>query len=1304
MLDARTGEREHMDHNGPINWERGWVAPDGELPLVDDVWLPEPDWLRYGGFGVVTLEEVRAVPSLLLLGEPGSGKSVCLQREHDAVDAAKPDGEETHLVDLGWAHDARDLRERVFEHPKFLAWRAGEGRLSLFLDALDEAKVQIRHVVSLLEEGLEGCDLSRLFLRVACRTADRPTEFETWLSRELGPDGLRTLELAPLRQSEACAMADAWGVDPEAFIAEVINAGAEPLAARPLSLKMLLRLFAAKGRFPSTLGALYRDGLLLMAGEDDDERRALRQLSDTAAFAVAARIAAATVLAGRDVVGDAADSDSVLHRELIGGTEVDRLVAAATDVAVDERAVREVLGTALFTARPGGLGWAHRTFGEYLAACWLAGDRVSDAQVADLLLVDDGSRLTIAPPLRNVAGWLLGMRPSFQERVTSADALVLVHGDPAAVAFEVRRALMPALLDALDDQEIDPRELRSKWKRIRYEGISEDLAATVAPTVHHEQTRHAVVDAIGELELVDLAPTLVGIAVDPSESVHLRTSALYALRTFDDLPLEPLRTLALDPQPGDIDDEIKGAALHLCWPAAVTAQELFAALTPKKNPSLIGAYAAFLHGPCIAHLTAPDDLLLGIRWGLTLPRRWHDTSDLMVVAETVVARAWPLAASVPAIAEALADLVVLVTPDFMPVLTSPRRLRRSAQDGELDDPDANAAIVTVLVERVAGGVLTDDLLTRAILRGLAREIDMKVVIERWAWASTRQIKAAWEPAIAALARGDRADAIFAVKDDHPELYALVAWRYEPILLDSAQAEALREEYVRYELDPPAPPAVGPEDLDRMVRADLAAFAVGDVAAFWRMLRPLLAEDDGDILNLASQDDLRSTPGWRRLDDHGRADLTDAALDYLRRGDPDPEQWLGRPVIHYPAYAGYCALKLLFNERRAEFDRLDAAAWRVWAPVIVTQRRLGEDNDADEFGQAVMERVRAQAPDVARETVLAVLPSYGHASEIVLARARLGDVWDASLDDALGAQLDRDDLELQHRITVVEALLKFERQDAIDWAVARITTAALIQDGEDREQALALAQALAVHAPRILGERIEAIADEDEQAVRTVLASLLDRESGWETRVAPATQGRLFGLLHRLFPRDLDSQEERSFAVTTEMRASFSRTRILEALVAKGTQEAVAVIADIEEQHDGNGWIRRMRHRAQEEVRRAIWAPPASADVVRMGGVDDRRHVPDAPALRRLVIRELAGIADAMQGASSLAPFLWNTRSPHRPPRMRTRSATSCRSGSVRASTAAKPSSTVRFRSMPAPLNRPTEPTFWCKRPPTMARH
>jgi hypothetical protein len=1238
--------------NGPrqnsIAWHRGWVAPDGNLPLVMDAWLPEPEQLA--GSGVVTLDEVRDIACVVLLGEPGSGKSYALEQEAYAARRLLQDDDKVLFVDLGDAQDGRELRERIFEDALTERWSGGSGRLHLFLDALDEAKVQIRKVVSLLEGGLGRLDLSRLVLRVTCRTAERPLGLEAWLEQAFGGENFRTLELAPLRPSETLSGAKAAGVDTEKFLEDVVGAGVAPLAARPLTLRMLLRVYAAEGRFPDALASLYERALRLMATEDDEERRVLRNLSDTASIAVAARIGAATVLTGRDVIGDGVASGIRLD-ELVGGNEVDRLVAQPSEVVVDEAALKEVLNTALFTARAGGLGWAHRTFGEYLAAFWLAGERLSNVQVGDLMLVDDGSGRRIVPALRNVAGWLLTLRNGFERQLQPADAVVLVYGDPASVAPEMRRRLLPALLDAISDQAVERFGIRSLWRRLAYGGIADDLEAALTDTSVNDQARQAAADAVAELELAELVPALVDIALSVSESPALRTTALEGLRSLGDVvPVDRLRPLAMLPQPFDPDDEIKGSALRLCWPKAMTADEMFGALTPEKNEALLGSYAVFLQKECAPHLTSSADLLAGVRWALTVPREWHSTRDVTFLADLVVGKAWPLAATQRPIAEALADLVVLVAERHMPVLATASSLRRKeVPDSVLQDAAAVQAIIEVLVDRVARKELPLETLRRAALRSAGHIEDLGRLVERWAAAGDDAEREAWQVTILVLARGSAADALFDVRETHPDLYAHVAWRYEAVAIDSPEAEVMRQQWIAQEeaVRVPAEAVIDPAQFDQQVVAELDAFAAGDIDGYWRMQYALMVDDDGLIRDRERTDDLTETSGWRRADPEVRAAIVDGATPYLRQMDPDHGQWLGRDRNYWPAWAGYCALKLLFTERRTAFDELDTEVWQRWAPIIVGWRSV--DSELDEFRRVTMEIVSALAPDVVRSAAAAEFLQRPTPWRVERARHRLGSLWDASMDETMFAQLTRTDRSGEEVLAIAGDLVAHGHARALVWAASRVAGESIC-DEEDREVSLGIADVLARHALAVLWTLVKDLVASDTDAARLLLGRLA-HESGseWSRHLEPEQLGELFGWLQQCLPPEPMTPQQRAGAVTTAMEASFWRSRILEHLVSAGTQAAVNVVARLEGEFDQFGWIRRMRHRAQEELRRTMWVPPQPADVVRMGSVDRARYVPDAVALRQVVLEALAGIASDMRGAFPLAAALWNT-SPYRLPK------------------------------------------------------
>ena len=78
-----------------------------------------------------------------------------------------------------------------------------------------------------------------------------------------------------------------------------------PLALRPLTLNLLVRLFHRTGGFPERAADLHARGLLALCDEQNPQRRdagAIGILSPAERLAVARRIAAVSIFGGRPVI------------------------------------------------------------------------------------------------------------------------------------------------------------------------------------------------------------------------------------------------------------------------------------------------------------------------------------------------------------------------------------------------------------------------------------------------------------------------------------------------------------------------------------------------------------------------------------------------------------------------------------------------------------------------------------------------------------------------------------------------------------------------------------------------------------------------------------------------------------------------------------------------------------------------------------------------------------------------------------------------------------------------------------------
>ena len=182
--------------------ERFWTARDAELRL-DAGHLSDPEGPYAAWLGdadrVVTLRTLDDTPCIVMLGAPSSGKTTAVALEVERLTAAAA---VAGTADRILHFDLRDLSElaelcaAVFGHPELVRWQSGTHRLTLVLDSLDEALIEMRKLATRLATELRALPVERLRVRIACRTADWPSVLEHALGALWDERGLRALEIA----------------------------------------------------------------------------------------------------------------------------------------------------------------------------------------------------------------------------------------------------------------------------------------------------------------------------------------------------------------------------------------------------------------------------------------------------------------------------------------------------------------------------------------------------------------------------------------------------------------------------------------------------------------------------------------------------------------------------------------------------------------------------------------------------------------------------------------------------------------------------------------------------------------------------------------------------------------------------------------------------------------------------------------------------------------------------------------------------------------------------------------------------
>jgi hypothetical protein len=177
------------------SWERLW-CPRGETTSRDEYGstaLPSTHPYLQTNQHLKHLQDLEVEPVVILLGEPGIGKSKALEQEASRLLAL----ETSHsLVTL----DSADISHHVFEDPKLKAWEqnAESAKFTLLLDGLDYCRHLLWDVGQRLRNGLHRLPQANLSLRITCRSVEWLPTLEDALRDIWGKDQVSVYHLSPL--------------------------------------------------------------------------------------------------------------------------------------------------------------------------------------------------------------------------------------------------------------------------------------------------------------------------------------------------------------------------------------------------------------------------------------------------------------------------------------------------------------------------------------------------------------------------------------------------------------------------------------------------------------------------------------------------------------------------------------------------------------------------------------------------------------------------------------------------------------------------------------------------------------------------------------------------------------------------------------------------------------------------------------------------------------------------------------------------------------------------------------------------
>jgi hypothetical protein len=1253
------------------NWRRYWCSPYASILLSDGGYLPDPE--TTGAFVnqlVRHAEQISDMPCLILLGEPGIGKTASVAEMAAKVrDANQKTSDIVLSVDLRIIPTVEELRHELFDSPQFKAWERGDHVMHLFLDSFDECMIRITTLATWIGNKLRQLPHSRLRLRIACRSAVWPELLTKELQQIWGKEDVGEFQLLPLMRSDVSMAAADSGLDANAFLAAVKSAGAIPLAIKPVTLNFLIGQYRNNQTLPDKQRVLFGHGCRYLCTEANESRNVARDAQPTtsipARLAIASRIAAVMLFSNSFAVSTAPDLGDVskgalpLH-ELLRGPEISGGIA----FPIEERQLRETLDTGLFVYHGSKLmGWAHRTYADHLAAEFLLEHKMPDAQIAGLLFLDDGK---VVPQLQEVAARIAMERPKVLSRILQDDPIVLMRSDASAMSSAERAATIDFFLAAMDRGDLSLRDM-PPWeslRRVNHEELKEQLRNIISDRSKSIDCRYAAIEIARACQIQSVEDDLVSLALNRSEDASLRAEAIRAIsnigtsKGFSHLLLLAQSEIDLDP-----DDDIKGSVLYALWPDHMAAEQLFTILSPPKRSMHMGSYWSFLQSP-IANLLSGNDLISGLQWAGKLI--YSVDSHFAKLIKELWMQAW-IRFDDPQVLSAAAQLIR-------------RRMEGHERpfphldiEGDNQFNEGRRRVCAVILEQTDGLGMASDLIATGTL-DMTNASDWEWAIDEFVRAGSENIKRAYATILRIQFNPTEElqfERIFRAMREHTILKQEFTAILGPIDFESELASQMRREYenmknldlLRQEVQNRKHAKV------HSISEYLSEFESGDMEAWWKTTDVMRRASDGAIIGRAEDDvDLAMLPGWTEATDAIRDRIISAAKEYIIEGDPNTARGLNNrgEQFNFWAAAGYRAFRLLSSLQPGFVAKLPAEVWKKWALAIVGQPSTFNTSDDARLvrrtllrqlaDHAEKEFVNALGAIIDRDNTRQMIVDVSwlvdgswrrEVAECLLDKVRHGSLSPGSQGELLAALLRHvgDNIaDLQAR---AQAMLESFIQDLLTLlsGVPEDTLPGILDQNKPTMDRARLAVFVLMECAHDGGwPTVWSIFEQQPLVGRNLAADLGYRErfgtSPLLQRLAEKHLADLYLFLLREFPPADDPRIDGWHGIDNLESATTFRNTVLQELRDRRTALAGKQLERIVTERSDLPWLRRVLRLAQEDIQRLGWTPPAPFHILEMAQRADLRLVQNADHLLDIVIESLEQLQSDLLEETPDAQFLW----------------------------------------------------------------
>ncbi len=1219
-------------------WKRFWCPRDGKINLGDDGYLYDLDSASYRyheNAYLVTFQEIADVPCLVLLGEPGIGKSRVLDEAHTQTTNSS-----LHF-ELGEYGSDTELCNDIFKHEVVQNWQEGTNKLELFIDSLDEGLLSIPVLTRILKRKLENLPCSRLKLRITCRTADWPNSLEEKLKELWGKDEVKVYELAPLRRIDVVEAANTNQIDADAFLQEIYAKNAVPLAFKPITLKFLLDLCKQGQQLPSTQKELYEKGCLWLCEEHNRDRLEAGHKGKFKAeerIRIAGRIAAVTLFARKAAVRtniDDVGESSIQVRELYGKEKF-----TDSELLITEEAIEEVFSITQLFRSANGMAFVHQTYSEFLAAWYLNEHNVPLTQLKSLFFSPGDSENKLIPQLHETAAWLASMKRDFLEEVMKSDPDVLLKSD-VTTEDSVREAIVENLLCLLEDKKLFNKDLNyRKYERLKHGQLASQLRPYVKDYRENNNVRYEAICIAEICKLQELQEDLVNLVLNSSEPIYLRSNAACALSSIGDRETKmKLKGLAFNELEEDEHESIKGWCWSAIWPDTITAAELFENLSvPKINHNYPSIYEVFLERKLAEHLQK-DDILLALNW--LEEEGFHH--KFRGAASSIIIKAW----------EYLNELGVLTS--FAKIAAKRWQESRDIVIGRYENQLRNLIFKDApkrrsLIEKVVKFIAQENEYSKHKVSYLKTKITLETDEIINITESNEIFKERFSNYLGSV-------------DIDSESAKKQKASYEEMLSKSGY-----EDNINF-LKLPS---------QEKIRLLLNKIESGEILLWRSLIEEINNKEDGQLENLSQQVDITSFPNGQKIDDITQKRIVQAAKKFTSRFSPSlwrfynyllnvevllcflkklsknikTSYYLIREInkllsvdltsYRYKIYLleqlDYTTIKLILREESSIVKQRTRKIWRKWESAFSSCLPNQSDNCEIDTKQ-----INLELEDINNrifETLDFKTAQHISASSYRFIINKIDSIWNDNIADLLLSLAAYQDTKPEIVEQLLTKLLRHEFSKAEDFAKSLIKDEYDI-NSQDYQKSIIAAKELIKRTKdgwSLIRPKIEKNINWGREVIGKV--AIFEGFSA-NLKLNEVQLADFYIWLVHQYPHHEDPGYKKVDTECSSRATKVLRDSILEQLKQYGTYKACKQIQRISQELPQMKGFYKVHLTAQEITRRKSWKPLQLSEILKLISDSNKRIIQDGNQLLDVLIESLENLQTNLKGETPMAKFLWN---------------------------------------------------------------